>query len=290
MSARGESYLAGLIGDGVTPSLTPLMHEREADEQGLRCIYRPIDLPIAGRRPDEVGELVRYGASLGFSAFNVTHPCKELVVPALDELGLQAARLGACNTVVVDDGRLVGHNTDVTGFAWGLRRALPDADLAHVVQIGAGGAGIAVSHALLEAGTARLTLADLDAGRALGRVASLLRDFPDRRIDAVATSDLAPAVTAATGVVNATPVGMHHHPGVPLDPDLLTPSHWVADIVYRPLSTRFVEAATARGCAAMDGGWMAVGQAIDAFALMTGRAPDPDRLRAHFLELVAAEG
>lgn len=288
MSTRSESYLAGLIGTGVTPSLTPPMHELEADALGLRCVYRPVDL---GRRPpSEVGALVRAGADLGFSAFNITYPCKTHVVGALDELGETARRLGAVNTVVVaDDGRLVGHNTDVTGFAWGLAQALPGADLGHVVQLGAGGAGIAVAHALLGSGVGRLTLFDLDVGRAATHAATLREAHPGAIVEATSRDGLGAAVDAATGLVNATPVGMHHHPGAPLPLALLHEQLWVADVVYRPLRTELLTAAEALGCRVMDGGWMAIGQAIDAFELMSGHRPDPDRLRGHFLRLVAEE-
>jgi shikimate dehydrogenase len=89
-------------------------------------------------------------------------------------------------------------------------------------------------------------------------------------------------------VVNCTPVGMHQHPGLPFDAALLSPDQWVADVVYRPIETGLVRAARARGCRVLDGGHMAVGQAVDAFRLFTGAEPDAARMRAHFLELVAA--
>jgi len=81
---------------------------------------------------------------------------------------------------------------------------------------------------------------------------------------------------------------MHHHPGMPVDPSLLRPRMWVSDVVYRPVRTQLVEAAEALGCRTLDGGHMAVGQAVDSFRLITGIEPDRDRIRAHFLELVAA--
>ena len=93
----------------------------------------------------------------------------------------------------------------------------------------------------------------------------------------------------ADGLVHCTPVGMAAHPGVPLNLDLLESRHWVADIVYRPIETELVRGARAKGCEVLDGGRMAVGQAADAFRIFTGLEADPDRMRAHFLELVAAE-
>jgi len=108
MSNRTESYLVGLVGDGVMPSLTPPMHEREGDVQGLRYLYRPIDLVELGLPGDSVGELLRSARNLGFNGLNITHPCKQLVLQHLDEVTPDAVRLGAVNTVVIDGGRSIG--------------------------------------------------------------------------------------------------------------------------------------------------------------------------------------
>lgn len=147
-----DSYLVGLIGSGIGPSLSPALHEREADRQGLRYVYRLIDIDDLGVGPEAVGDLVRAARDLGFDGLNITHPCKQLVIEHLDGLAPQAAALGAVNTVVFEDGRAVGHNTDVTGFAASFARGLPDAPLEKVVQLGAGGAGAAVAHAMLTLG------------------------------------------------------------------------------------------------------------------------------------------
>lgn len=95
-------------------------------------------------------------------------------------------------------------------------------------------------------------------------------------------------VATADGLVNCTPVGTHQHPGTPLDLALLHPRLWVADVIYRPMRTQLVEAADALGCRVMEGGWMAVGQAVDAFTILTGRQGDEQRMRDHFRELVEA--
>ena len=127
MSNRAESFLVGLIGDGVTPSLTPPMHEREGDVQGLRYLYRPIDLTELGLPGRSVGELLTGAYRLGFNGLNITHPCKQLVLEHLDEVTPDARRLGAVNTVVIRDGRFIGHNTDFSGFAAALASGLPGA-------------------------------------------------------------------------------------------------------------------------------------------------------------------
>ncbi|MCM3688983.1 MULTISPECIES: shikimate dehydrogenase [Kocuria] len=286
MSTVSESYLVGLIGEGITASLTPAMHEAEAAHHGLHYLYRPVDLEVIGRPATEVGELLRAGRDLGFNAFNITHPCKQLVLAHLDEIAPAAAALGAVNTVLIRDGRFLGHNTDHSGFAAGLATQLPEVPREHVVQIGTGGAGSAVASALLSSGVRTLHLFDLDPARAAERAAALAALHPDRQVAAATAETLPALIRSADGVVNATPVGMHHHPGTPFDTGLLDGHQWVADVIYLPVDTELVVAARAAGCRVLDGGHMAVGQAADAFGLITGITPDRTRMRTHFLDLL----
>jgi len=280
-----DSYLVGLIGSGIGPSLSPALHEREAARQGLRYLYRLIDIDTLGVPPEAVGDLVRSARDLGFDGLNITHPCKQLVIEHLDELAPQAEALGAVNTVVFEDGRAVGHNTDVTGFAASFARGLPDVPLERVVQLGAGGAGAAVAHAMLTLGAERVTVVDALGERAADLAGALNRHFGAGRAAAAAPDQLARAVGAADGIVHATPTGMAAHPGLPLAAELLHPRLWVAEVVYRPLETELLRTARATGCAALDGGGMAVFQAADAFRLFTGREPDSGRMLAHIADL-----
>ncbi|MDN0198506.1 shikimate dehydrogenase [Streptomyces sp. S.PNR 29] len=285
-----DSYLVGLIGSGIGPSLSPALHEREADRQGLRCLYRLIDIDPLGLPPEAVGDLVRAARDLGFDGLNITHPCKQLVIEHLDELAPQARALGAVNTVVFDGGRAIGHNTDVTGFAASFARGLPDVPLEQVVQLGAGGAGAAVAHATLTLGAGRVTVVDARPERATALAASLNRHFGGGRAAAAPPDRLPELLTAADGIVHATPTGMAAHPGLPLPAELLHPDLWIAEVVYRPLETELLRTARALGCATLDGGGMAVFQAADAFRLFTGREPDSARMLADIAELAGAVG
>lgn len=286
-----DSYLVGLIGSGIGPSLSPALHEREADRQGLRYLYRLIDIDTLGVPPEAVGDLLRAARDLGFDGLNITHPCKQLVIEHLDALAPQAEALGAVNTVVFDDaGRATGHNTDVTGFAASFARGLPDAPLERIVQLGAGGAGAAVAHATLTLGAGRVTVVDAMPERAAALAASLNRHFGGGRA-AHATPDRLPGLlTTADGIVHATPTGMAAHPGLPLPAELLHPGLWIAEVVYRPLETELLRTARALGCATLDGGGMAVFQAVDAFRLFTGREPDAVRMLADIADLAGALG
>jgi len=283
---EAPAVLAGLIGQGIGASRSPALHEREAAAQGLRMVYRLIDLDVLRLGPEALPELLTAAARLGFAGVNITFPCKQAVIAHLDELSPDAAALGAVNTVVFRDGRRVGHNTDGSGFAEGFRRGLPGEARTQVVQLGAGGAGAAVAHALLAEGTGQLAIADTDPARAAALATDLNARFGAGR--AVAAADLAAALAEAEGLVNCTPVGMTKLPGMPLPAELLHKRLWVADIVYFPLETELLRTARALGCRTLDGGGMAVFQAVGAFRLFTGREPDAARMLRHFAEMSAA--
>ncbi len=280
------ALLAGLIGTGIGASLTPALHEREGAEQGLRHVYRLLDLERLGQGVEALPELLTAAERFGFAGLNVTHPCKQAVIPLLHELSDDARALGAVNTVVLRDGRRVGHNTDLSGFAEGFKRGLPDARRDRVVQLGAGGAGSAVAHALLGLGVRRLSVFDTDPSRAEAVAGALCARFGEGR--AVAGTDLPGAMAEADCVVNCTPVGMAKYPGLPLPAELLRTAHWVAEIVYFPLETELLRTARALGCATLDGGGMAVFQAVGAFRLFTGLEPDAERMLRHFASMVEA--
>jgi shikimate dehydrogenase len=286
MTSGSPSFLVGLVGSGIGPSLTPPLHEREADELGVRYLYRRFDLDELGLPATAVGDLLAAARTAGFDGLNVTHPCKQLVLDHLDELSPDAEALGAVNTVALRGGRAVGHNTDWSGFARSFDRGLTDVRMDRVVLLGAGGAGAAVAHALLTLGTGRLAVLDVDGERAHGLAGSLRDRFGTDRVVGGTLADLRGEVEPADGLVHATPTGMAAHPGLPLDAQLLRPELWVADIVYRPLETPLVRTARDLGCRVLDGGGMAVFQAVDAFRLFTGLEPDAERMLAHFATLV----
>ncbi|MEU5882448.1 shikimate dehydrogenase [Spirillospora sp. NPDC047279] len=279
-------HLIGLIGSTITTSLSPALHHREADHHGLRYLYRTIDIDELGLPPEAAGDLVRSARRLGFTGLNITHPCKQTVIEHLDELSPDAARLGAVNTVTFDGDRAIGHNTDWTGFAESFARGLPDARTRRVVQTGAGGAGAAVAHALLTLGADEVTVVDVRPSRAQALAAELEARFGPGRARAGAVADLKELLAAADGLVNATPIGMVAHPGMPVPDALLHPELWVADVIYRPMRTELLAHAASLGCRTLDGGGMVVFQAAHAFRLFTGIAPDPERMLAHLLDLV----
>jgi shikimate dehydrogenase len=282
-AAPRGAVLIGLIGTGIQASRSPALHEREAAAHGLRYLYQLIDLAPRGLSEAALPDLLAAAEAMGFRGLNITHPCKQAVIAHLDDLADSARAVGAVNTVLLEGGRRIGHNTDAYGFAESFRRAMPDAPRARVVQLGAGGAGAAVGAAMLQLGAGVLAIVDPERTKADALATRLAGSFGAGR--AVVATSLSDALAAADGVVNASPIGMAHHPGLPLPRALLRRDLWVADVVYVPLDTELLIAARALGCRTLSGGGMAVFQAVEAFRLFTGIAPDPERMLRHFASL-----
>lgn len=271
-----KTMLLGMVGTDLSWARTPAMHEAEGLAHGVPTVCRRLDALLVNKSLPEIIDAI---SALGFDGLLITHPFKTEVVGLLDAISPSAAAVGAANTVVVSsDGLLTGHNTEVTGFTRALRTGLAGAPMNTVVQIGAGGAGSATAHALLNQGVSQIVLYDIDEARAASLAAS---------INAVAGREVVvsgtPAdIPAADGVVDATPMGMPVHPGAAFDPDVLRPDQWVADVVYLPYETELVIRAREIGCRILDGGHMALYQSVDAFRLFTGLEADVERMRSTF--------
>jgi len=273
------TVLVGLLGRAIQSSRSPIMHEREASRLGIDCAYLLIDFD-ARHLPDEALQaVVSAGATLGFAGFNVTHPFKQQVIGHLAALSPEAQAIGAVNTIVFSAKGAEGYNTDAWGFAQSFREGMAGVALDHVVQLGAGGAGAAVGHALLSLGVKDLAIVDSEPARAES-LALRLRASSGKAVRAI--SDVAAALEQADGIVNTTPVGMAKYPGLPFAAPLLRPRHWVAEIVYFPAETELLRQARAQGCRTLAGTGMAIGQAARAFELFTGRTPDRAAMAGHF--------
>jgi len=284
MSKRGYSaskkLLTGLIGAPIAHSASPAMHERAAEALGLRGHYQLIE--VAGADAAGLAMMLEGVRRLGFAGVNVTFPYKEAVVPLLDELAPAAATMAAVNTVVARDGRLIGHNTDTTGFARAVAPLLAPSGNA-VAVIGTGGVGKAIAFALASLKVTDLRIFDSEPARA-EKLAALLAKHGGAR---VATS-VEDALRGATGLVNGTPVGMLPNRDTPVPSSLLRENLWVADAVYSPLITPLLAAAQAKGARIMTGRELAIYQAADAFELFTGLAPSTEVMGEAFDEVMAA--
>jgi shikimate dehydrogenase len=260
-------FLTGLIGAPIAHSASPAMHERAADALGVRCHYHLIEVAGCGR--EQLQALLDGVRRLGFAGINVTFPYKEAVIDLLDELSPAAASIGAVNTVVARDNRLVGHNTDTTGFARAVTKLVTDSGHGAVALIGAGGVGKAIGFALADLRISELRIFDTDRAKA-EHLAALLTGHPAGIRIADSVED---ALHGAVGAVNGTPVGMLPSRGTPVPEALLRRDLWVADAVYSPLWTPLLTLAKAKGAEVMTGRDLAIYQAADAFELFTGLKP-----------------
>ena len=273
--------LLGLIGANIMGSLSPALFADAFDAAGIDGFYHLIDVDrLRERRLTRLLDAVK---TAGFVGANITYPFKQDVLPLLDAIDPEAAQIGAINTVAIGpDGRTTGYNFDRRGWRHSFENTLgPDsARDATVVMVGAGGAGRAVAFALMDLGVAVLVVQDRDGARANALCADLAKCYGAARCRTA--NNIESEIAAADGVVNATQVGMRGFPGNPVPTSALKSSHWVADVIYTPIDTEFVKAATAKGARVMSGDGMCVHQAIEAFRLFTGVAPDVGRLRRAF--------
>jgi shikimate dehydrogenase len=272
--------LVGLIGANIQKSLSPALHEDAFAAAGMCGHYHLMDLDrLPGR---SLEELLNAARTAGFAGVNITYPCKEAVLPLLDEVSEEARQIGAVNSVTIDrDGRTKGYNTDRIGFRRGFEETLGRIEGETVLLVGAGGAGRAVAFALLDLGASSILAHDTAPERARSLAAALGGDRCRVETDAVA------ALARAAGVVNATPVGMLGCPGNPVPMHAVVRRHWGADVIYTPLETEFIKAARAKGARAVGGAGMCVFQAAEAFRLFTGIAPDVSRMHRAFVGAAA---
>jgi shikimate dehydrogenase len=281
-TSGGRKFLTGLIGYPIAQSASPAMHEEAAAALGLSCHYQLIEVAGAGRV--QLGELLDGVRRLGFAGVNVTYPYKEAVVDLLDELAPEAAAMGSVNALVVRDGRLIGHNTDTTGFARAAAGLVAESGHGEVAVIGAGGVGKAIAFALAGLGVAGIRIFDADRARA-EQLVKLLHGHEN----VVVAGSVADALDGAAGLVNGTPVGMLPNRDTPVPPELLHERLWVADAVYSPLWTPLLTAAKKKGARVMTGRELAIHQAADGFKLFTGHVPSVDVMSNAFDGVMAAK-
>ncbi len=264
----GKAKVAGVMGWPVGHSRSPRLHSYWLARHGIDGAYVP--LAVA---PENLEHAVRGLSALGFAGANVTIPHKEAVMPFLDDLDPAAERIGAVNTIVVQDGRLFGRNTDGFGFLENLNAGAPDwrADAGPAVVIGAGGAAKAVAWALLDAGVPALQIVNRTAARA-----EALADALDATAQVTAWESRHEALGGAALVVNTSALGMTGHPALDLDVGRLAGTAVVNDIVYQPLETPLLAAARARGLTAVEGIGMLLHQGRPGFHAWFGVDPMVD--------------
>ncbi len=275
MILSGKAKIAGIFGWPIAHSRSPRLHGFWLDRHGIDGTYIP--LAVA---PANFATAFRALPALGFRGVNITVPHKEAALAQCDTVDAQARRIGAVNTVVVDEtGRLIGSNTDAFGFIENVRRSATwDAASGPAVVLGAGGAARAVVVALLDAGAPEIRIANRTRDRAESLAAEL-----GGRIKVADWESRADALADAALLVNTTTLGMQGHAPLELDLSRLPKSAVVTDIVYTPLQTPLLRDAAARGNQTVDGLGMLLYQAQPGFEKWFGVRPDVDEALRRFV-------
>jgi shikimate dehydrogenase len=267
----GSARLAGITGWPVSHSRSPRLHGLWLERYGIDGAYVP--LPI---NPANFPAAIRGLMLSGFAGLNVTIPHKEAAFAVCDTVDASARRAGAVNTLVFDNGRITGSNTDGWGFLESLRGGGVNPAAGPALILGAGGSARAVAAVLLELGV-KTTIAN----RTRARAEAIARELPGLRVIDWDTRDGAVADHAL--LVNTTSLGMAGHQPLEIDLDRAAQGLTVTDIVYVPLETPLLAAARARDIRCVDGLGMLLYQAVPGFRAWFGVDPTVDDTLRRFV-------
>jgi shikimate dehydrogenase len=286
MGITGATRLCFILGRPVAHTLSPAMHNAAFAALALPYVYLPWALSPDGL----AAAAAAFRAMENFAGANVTVPYKEAIRVHLDTLSTEAEGIGAVNTIVPREGRLIGHNTDGEGFIASLRdEGGVDPRGARVFLLGAGGGARGVAYALAAHGAAEIRVANRSPGRADAMVASLYGRFPRCQFLALPLQSpgSAEAVRSADVVINATSVGLAPDETLPLNLDGLRPTTLVCDLIYRPPETALLRGARSKGCRVLNGLGMLLHQGAAAFRLFAGAEAPLDVMRAALAQELA---
>ncbi|MDH4228563.1 MAG: shikimate dehydrogenase [Nitrospirota bacterium] len=275
---NGATTVVGIIGHPVSHSHSPQMHNAAFHALGLNWVYVPFPLT-----PDRLADGVRGLAAAGVRGFNVTIPHKEKILPLLDEISPQARAIGAVNTVVIDNGKLVGHNTDGVGFSHALHQAHRfKPERSRVLVLGAGGSARAVCDQLAREGVPAMYICARRSEQAADLSADLRSHHPGCDIKTLDWSPLDHrcGINWAELIVNTTPIGMRPGDGSPLDTNGISPGHIVVDLIYAPPETELLQKCRALRARCLNGLGMLLHQGAAAFTLWTGKEAPLDVMQA----------
>lgn len=279
-STTSLPVLLGVIGDPIAHSKSPAMHNAALKAAGVNGIYMPLHV-----HPEQLQAAIRGIVALGYRGVNVTIPHKEQVMSYLDEIDESARLIGAVNTIVNKDGKLIGYNTDGIGYVRSLKEeAVPDLAGKRIAVLGAGGAARGVIYALALEKPERIHILNRTAERAI-ELASDLRAHGLGEITGSGMEEAAVVLASADIVINTTAAGMHPHvDDVPVDPALIRADAAVSDLIYNPLETRLLRESRLRGCIVHGGLGMFVYQGAVAFEHWFGIQAPVDTMRQAVLD------
>jgi shikimate dehydrogenase len=264
----------GLIGDNIAASRAPELHRIAGRLCGLEVSY---DLLIPKHLELTFDLVFDWARDQGYRGLNITYPYKEAVVRRLEKQDESVRLPGACNTVLFDPSGPAGFNTDYTGFQAAFRKTFKGCDPGAVALAGCGGAGRAISFALVQLGAPALHLFDTDSRRADALGKALSAGAP--HINISIAESIYQACEGADGLINCTPLGMVGYGGSAFPTELTPGRRWVFDAVYTPMQTPLLQTAGAAGVSTMSGYELFFNQGVDAFHIFTGQKVDYRALR-----------
>ncbi|MBO8172930.1 MAG: shikimate dehydrogenase [Bacillaceae bacterium] len=262
-----QTIMTGLLGYPVEHSMSPVMQNAAFKQLGIPYYYAAFAV-----HPDRLGQAVEGIRALGFRGVNVTIPHKVNVIDFLDDLHEEARLIGAVNTIVHENGKLIGYNTDGRGYVRSLLRETKiSLSEQNVLILGAGGAARAIAVSLARSGVAGMVITNRTPEKA-AELAESIQRHTDTRVRALSLSDLPDVVPDSTLLINTTSVGMSpNESDSPVPGELLHQRLVVSDLVYNPLETKLLKEARQAGCVTHSGLGMLVHQGALAFELWTGK-------------------
>ncbi|MGB3493074.1 MAG: shikimate dehydrogenase [Elainellaceae cyanobacterium] len=284
---RGTTRLLGVIGDPVSHSLSPVMHNAAIAHLGVDYVYLP--LPV---KADQLHTALEGFAAIGLRGFNITIPHKQHIMPLLTEISEAAQAIGAVNTVWHTEAGWSGTNTDVDGFKAPLAALDRDWSSTPALVLGNGGAARAVVVACAQLGVPSIQV----VGRSLDKLVAFKQSWENSFVEPLMTvhhwDALEQLLPSARLIVNTTPVGMAHDASAsPLSPDLtalMSPEAIAYDLIYTPRPTRFLKEAAEQGAIAIDGLEMLVQQGAAALKIWLRQDVPVDIMRDSLLSQMAS--
>ncbi|MCP1132581.1 shikimate dehydrogenase [Paenibacillus polysaccharolyticus] len=272
--------LLGVMGDPIAHSKSPAMHNAALQAAGVHGMYMPLHV-----QPDQLEAAIRGIVALGYRGVNVTIPHKEQVMQYLDVIDDSARLIGAVNTIVNENGKLTGYNTDGIGYVRSLKEeAVPQLEGKRIAVLGAGGAARGVIYALALEKPEQISILNRTADRAL-TLATDLRSHGLGDISGNGMQDAQAVLATADIVINTTAAGMHPHvDDVPVDPAWIREGAAVSDLIYNPLETRLLRESRLSGCTVHGGLGMFVYQGAVAFEHWLGIPAPVDTMRRAVLD------
>ncbi|MEK3853067.1 shikimate dehydrogenase [Cytobacillus sp. FSL H8-0458] len=268
--------LFGVIGDPISHSMSPAMHNDLFEFYSIDAHYQPFHISS-----ENLTDAIKGFRAIGIAGFNVTVPHKEAIIPLLDELDPLAEAIGAVNTVKNQDGKLIGYNTDGSGFVKGLLNQKQSINDKKVLIVGAGGAARGIYFTIAKEGPELMDICN----RTPQRAEQILNDCPFKVPARVLNRQEAEeSLEKYDLIVQTTSIGMHPEISrIPLSVHKLKPGAFVSDIIYNPLQTRLLKDAVENGAGIQNGIDMFVYQGALAFEMWTGIEPDIERMRQKVL-------